>query len=157
MVELFELLQQGDLSEDGHGDAVLRQREAHLLQRHDRVRRLVARPVHGAVRACAKRDGLVVFSGDISDLAGQVFLFHTVLRILSFFVIVVWRPPGTHVCLLSVRVRNSLCSNQRSCEVTRNKQRAQTDIHSSTAISSLLRSTPSSSPPSASLFASFIK
>merc|ERR1719270_3343942 len=46
VVELFELLQEGDLSEDGHGDAVLRQREAHLLQRHDRVRRLVARPVH---------------------------------------------------------------------------------------------------------------
>ena len=55
VVELFELLQQGDLSEDGHGDAVLRQCEAHLLQRHDRVRRLVARPVHRAVRACENR------------------------------------------------------------------------------------------------------
>ena len=57
MVELFELLQEGDLSEDGHGDAVLRQREAHLLQGHDRVRRLVARPVHRAVRACEREGG----------------------------------------------------------------------------------------------------
>ena len=73
MVELFELLQQGDLAEDGHGHAVLRQREPHLLQRHDRVRRLVARPVHGAVRACAKRRvSNLLLSGDISTSAGSI-------------------------------------------------------------------------------------
>ena len=74
VVELFELLQEGDLSEDGHGDAVLRQREPHLLQRHDRVRRLVARPVHRAVRACENRgregDGLAT-SGDTFEVLDE--------------------------------------------------------------------------------------
>ena len=52
MIELFELLEERDLSEDGHGDAVLGEGEAHLLQGHDRPGRLVLGPVDGAVGAC---------------------------------------------------------------------------------------------------------
>ncbi len=52
MVELLQLLEERDLPEDGHGHAVLRQGEAHLLQCHDGVGRAVAGSVHGPVRAC---------------------------------------------------------------------------------------------------------
>ena len=48
----LQLLQQRDLPEDGHGDAVLRQREVHRLEGHDLAGLRVARPVHGSVGSC---------------------------------------------------------------------------------------------------------
>ena len=45
VLESLQLLQQRYLSQDGHGDAVLRQREVHRLQRHDLARLAVTRPV----------------------------------------------------------------------------------------------------------------
>ena len=48
----LQLLQQRDLPEDGHGDAVLRQREVHRLEGHDLAGLRVARPVHGSVSSC---------------------------------------------------------------------------------------------------------
>ena len=52
VLESLQLLQQRDLSQDGHGDAVLGQREVHRLQRHDLARLAVARPVHRSVGPC---------------------------------------------------------------------------------------------------------
>ena len=49
MVGLAELLQERDLPEDRHGDAVLSQRQLHLLDGHDlvteRVSGFVDRPI----------------------------------------------------------------------------------------------------------------
>ena len=53
MVGLAELLEQGDLPQHGHGHAVLRQRELHLLDGHDLVADSVPRLVHRPVRAWA--------------------------------------------------------------------------------------------------------
>ena len=53
MVGLAELLEQGDLPQHGHGHAVLRQRELHLLDGHDLVADSVPRLVHRPVSAWA--------------------------------------------------------------------------------------------------------
>ena len=49
MVRLSQLLEEGDLSEDGHGHPVLRQGQLHLLDGDDRVAECVAGLVDGPV------------------------------------------------------------------------------------------------------------
>ena len=49
MIELFELLEQGDLPQDGHRHSVLGQREPHRLQRHDGPRQSVSSLEHGSI------------------------------------------------------------------------------------------------------------
>ncbi len=49
VVELLQLLEERDLPEDGHGHAVLRQGEAHLLEGHDGVGSAISGAVHRAI------------------------------------------------------------------------------------------------------------
>ena len=49
MFEALQLLQQGNLSQYGHGDAVLGQGEVHRFQGHDVPGGRVLRPVHGPI------------------------------------------------------------------------------------------------------------
>ena len=51
MLESLQLLEQRDLPQDGHGDAILGQREPHRLHRDDVAGDGVAGPVDGPVGA----------------------------------------------------------------------------------------------------------
>ena len=52
MVGLAQLLEERDLPQDRHGDAVLGQGQLHLLDGHDLVAESVPGLVHGPIRSC---------------------------------------------------------------------------------------------------------
>ncbi len=58
MIESFELFEKRNLSEDGHGDAVLGQGEPHGLQGHDGPCQTIPSLEDGSVSTCKQRNVL---------------------------------------------------------------------------------------------------